>query len=459
MSVLRRFVLALVALSVTACADGEGADAALEVGPVDEPRPNILLVISDDQGYGDLGCYGSPDAFTPRLDALAAQGLRLTDFYVASPMCSPSRASLLTGRMPWHHGLRQALVPGNPEAGLDPDEVLLPALLGAEGYHTGLVGKWHLGEAPGMRPTERGFDEFFGMLRASSGYWSHSYRGTPDLWRGTEAVRAEGTYSTDLFAAEAIAFLERHAGQRWFLTLSYNAPHLADDRRSLPAPDADRERFADLEAAPQRRDYLAAVSAMDAATGRVLDALDRLKLAENTLVVFLSDNGPLPPYGSAGGLRRGKDTLDEGGIRVPCLLRWPGVTPAGSVSTEPILATDLTATLLVAAGIDTRADVVLDGRNVRPVLAGEARTPRAALVWDHPSRIAGRDGHYEHDRVIRRGSWRLTRHRDGSVELADLAADPGQTRDVSAAHPDQVVELLGALDDVLASVPAPGDDP
>lgn len=409
--------------------------------------PNILLVVVDDLGWGDVGSYGSPDAHTPRLDELAAQGVRATDFYVSSPICSTSRASLLTGRSPRRHGLDWSIVGTENEQALDDDELLLAGILGQAGYVTGLVGKWHLGATKGHRPTERGFDEFFGMLRASSGYYEHSYRGQPDLWNGTEPIQRNGAYSTDLYSDEAIAFMDRHADQPWFLCLSYNAPHLADDRRSLPAPEDATARFADTELPERRRQYLAVVAALDAAIGRVLDALDASGQADDTLVLLLSDNGPaFTSGGTAAPFSRGKDTLDEGGIRVPFLARWPGHVPAGAVCSEIIAAVDVLPTALTAAGVALPLGLAIDGHDILPILAGTASSPHESLFWDHTSRFIAADGKPIHEQVVRRDHWRLTRTHDGALVLHDLQADPGQTEDVSEAHPSVTADLRARLD-------------
>ena len=433
------FVVALALVSVWGCGP--------KVAPLSRGvAPNLLLIVADDLGWGDVGCYGSPDARTPRLDAFANEGVRLTDFTVASPMCSPSRASLLSGLAPKRHGLLQALVQGNPDEGLDPSLPLLSEWLGGAGYATGLVGKWHLGLSEDRRPLARGFDRFFGMLSASSGYFQHRYRGTPDLWDGADPITRDGVYSTELFTEAAVEFVEDHRDQAWFLMLSYNAPHLSDDRSTIPSPSRFKSLFDGVDLSPERRDFLAATAAFDEGLGHVLDAIDRLDLRQDTLVVVLSDNGPLAPWGSAGPWKGGKDTLDEGGLRVPCVVRWPDRLPAGAVCDEAVTAMDLTATFLVAAGQEP-AD--LDGVDVAATLAGDAPSPHEVLVWDHPSRRVGPDGQRIHDRVVRKGGWRLTVHQDGSSEIHLLLNDPGQQMDRS----DDCGNLVAELSAYLSSSP------
>lgn len=408
-------------------------------------QPNILLIVADDLGYGDVGCYGDSQAFTPRLDALAAQGVRCTDFYVSSPICSPSRASLLTGRLPERHGLRQVLLEDDAIDGLDVHQRLLPEYLKGCGYATALIGKWHLGDALDFRPQRRGFDDFFGMLQASCDYSRHTFRGQPDLWRNDTPVTRDGVYATELFTDEAVAFLERQPRRPWFLMLSYNAPHRADDRVSLPAPERWTQQFAARDLPQPRRETLAAVAALDDGIGRVLDTLTRLGLEQDTLVIVLSDNGPTKVPGSTGLLRGQKDTLDEGGIRVPCLLRWPGRLPAGAVCREPLSAIDLAPTLLADACTTPPRDLSMDGIDILPVLAGRAPSPHEALFWSHTSLRRGFAGERVVSRAVRQGRWRLTESPDG-LELNDLAVDPAQARDVAAEHPDVVERLAAQLD-------------
>jgi len=433
---------ACLAAGLCACSDDPAA--SLERGG----QPNVLLIVADDLGYGDLGCYGNEEISTPRLDALAQQGVRLTDFYIASPMCSSSRASLLTGRYPERHGLRQALVEGDTTDGLDLHETLLPEVLRECGYRTALVGKWHLGMEWDYLPLRRGFDEFFGMLCASSGYYNHSYHGLADLWKGDMAIDREGEYSTDLYTGEALAFIERQAGEAtpWFLMLSYNAPHVADDRTSLPAPALFRDLYEGVGQPEERLDFMAAVSAMDEGIGRVLDAIDSLPAGRETVVVFLSDNGPRAPYGSAGELSGGKDGLDEAGIRVPAIVRWPARIPAGSVCNEPLIAMDVMATLIVDACESEPRDLVLDGLDALPTLAGLSGSPHEALFWNHESRFKAFNGQPDYARVVRRGRWRLTYSGVTGTKLHDLLEDPGQTRNLADQEPGVVEELMELME-------------
>ncbi|GJM22978.1 MAG: N-acetylgalactosamine-6-sulfatase [Planctomycetota bacterium] len=445
------FVLACGPTDPAASERGSSRDAPLARGEA----PNILLIVADDLGYGDLGLHNPDIVSTPRLDALAAEGLHFTDFYADSPMCSASRASLLTGRTPRHHGLGSSITTAHGD-GLSLDERLLPELLVERGYATGLIGKWHLGHAGAQRPTRRGFQEFFGMLRASSGYTSHSWRGLPDLWRGEQAVTAEGRYSTELFSDEAVSFIERHAHDAWFLTLSYNAPHLADDRRSMPAPAEQLARFTQADGAPleglspERAAYLATVAALDQGIGKVLDALAAADLERDTLVVFLSDNGALPPWGSNAPFIGMKDSLDEGGIRVPCLVRWPGHVPAGARRIAPARGSDWFPTLLAVAGARRPAEPSLDGVDLSALLFDDVTPDRPPLAFEHLSRRVDSNGQPRHDFALRDGRWRLDLSSSGKPRLFDLRVDPGQQRDLAGAQPEKTAALRAMLESSLA---------
>ncbi|RMD82322.1 MAG: hypothetical protein D6815_09515, partial [Candidatus Dadabacteria bacterium] len=313
------------------------------------PQPNLLLITADNLGYGDLRCYNPESSQrTPHLNRLARQGARLTDFYAASPTCTVSRASLLTGRIPQRHGLTEQLagVKGNYGVGLNPREVLIPQVLkqAPNPYATGCFGKWNIGFAPGSRPTERGFDRFIGHASGNLDYYRHVYRGRHDLYNGTQELHREGEYSTEIFAEAAIEFIRRHSRQRrpWFCYVPFNAPHFPSAANKRPgepniwqAPDwAFRAcGLSPQESDPERR-YRAVVYALDKAIGDLLKVLDEEGVADNTFVFFMSDNGAFRlgrrglDVGINDPLRSGGVTCWEGGIRVAALARWPGhITP------------------------------------------------------------------------------------------------------------------------------------
>lgn len=406
--------------------------------------PNILLVTADNLGWGDVGAYGNTDIQTPTLDALAREGVRCTAFYTASPTCTVSRATLLSGRSPQRIKLNHQLpgIAGNYGVGLRPGERLIPAYLKVAGYATGAFGKWNIGFAPGTRPTERGFDEFIGNVSGNIDYLTYRYQGKHDLYRGTEEYHST-KYSTDLYADAAIDFIGRQGRRPFFVYLPFNAPHYPGAQNVAPgmpvewqAPAAAFERYGLRPDEPDpRKRYRAVVSALDAALGRVLLRIDELGLRENTLVIFYSDNGAfmLPGRGlevsSNGPFRGGGVSLWEGGIRVPALFRWPGRLPPGSVCAEPVISTDVLPLLLRAAGLPLPEDRVLDGRDPTATLAGQAPSPHDVLCWEFTQSKKTMSS-------IRDRQYKLIRqHPTEPFELFDLINDPQETRNLAPAKP------------------------
>lgn len=412
-------------------------------------RPNFLIFLGDDQGYGDVGCYGGHDLQTPSLDRLAAEGVRSTQWYGGSPVCSASRASLLTGCYPQHVGVAGNVAGDWDAPGLRADLPTLPELLRKAGYQTYMSGKWHLGQGEGKRPHQRGFDDWFGFLHGCVDYYSHifywlmggsKHHPRHDLWHNGEEIYHNGQYVTDLIAEHAIGYLRRAKadGRPFFLYVPFNAPHYP-----MHAPAAAIDRFPHLEEA--RRLTAALLWTYDRAIGRILAELDHLGLARETCVFASSDHGPSrearnwpdgreEPFsgGSTGGLRGEKFSLFEGGIRLPAIWRWPGVIPAGTASDAVLHHMDLAPTFLRAAGVEPPAH--LDGHDARDTLTGGAPPNRAALCWA-----------FGKQRAIRRGDWKLTCRDADAHFLADLAADPAERYDLSAEHPDLVCELAAAL--------------
>lgn len=410
-------------------------------------RPNIVLIVSDDIGYADIGVYGSRDIPTPNIDRIAREGVLFTDAYVSSPYCSPSRAGLMTGRYPQRFGY-EFNPDGSPEYGLPVTEATMAERLQAAGYHTALLGKWHLGSADRLHPLRRGFEEFYGFLGADHSYMrvASTDVGTnlPDpLMDGLTPVSSV-TYLTDALGDRAVTSIREHAAEPFFLYLAFNAAHAP-----LEAPERYLARFPDI-ADPQRRTYAAMVSAMDEAIGRTLATLREQKLEEKTLVIFLNDNGgPTMPTTSVNGssnapLRGSKRQMWEGGIRVACAMSWKGHLEAGRVDHRPILQLDVLPTALAAAGIATDG-AKLDGVNLLPWLTGvEKGRPHDALYW----RLGGM-------MAIRAGDWKLVKTRDGPLVdtdpsalsdlseagLYNLAEDIGETRNRAAERPDKVKEL------------------
>lgn len=407
-------------------------------------RPNFVIILADDLGYADIGCFGSKDIPTPNIDSLARDGVRCTNAYVTAGSCSPSRAGLMTGRYQERDGFEfncnyATALQNLPVVGLDPAATTLANVLKSRGYATGMVGKWHLGFDTTHHPTVRGFDEYFGFLSGAHAYLrddapavravaTDEARSTDKIQRDVADVR-EDEYLTDAFAREACAFIDRSAGKPFFLYLPFNAVHTP-----FETTDKYAQRFAHVGDV-KRRVYYAMTSALDDAVGRVLASLKQHGLEENTLVVFLSDNGG-PTYTgvqSNGPLKAGKLTLFEGGVRVPMLVRWPTKVPAGQVRDGIVSSLDLLPTIATAAGAAVPSG--LDGVDALPWLAGQAsQSPHDVLYW--------RNGP---NRAIRNGNWKLVQSGDYAW-LHDLATDVGESRNLADQHPDIVRDLQQRLD-------------
>lgn len=432
------------------------------IGAAGTAPPNIVLIISDDQGYPDLGALGLKPLQTPALDRLAAEGVRATNFYVTWPACTPSRGSLLTGRYPQRNGLydmvRNDLVnyghrftaeeyAVSPEMtlGLDPREITIGDLLRGSGYRNGVVGKWDMGQARRFLPLQRGFDFFYGHGNNGIDYYTHERYGVPSLFRGNERTTEDrGTYITDVFGREALAFLKEQQAKEnpFFLYLAFNAPHsastLAEDnggqKPGVQAPEEEVAKYRGLVADEKLARYCAAVTRMDKVVGDVLTALDEAGEAENTIVLFLSDNGGSGNGGNAP-LRGSKSTMWEGGLRVPFIMRWPGRLPAGTVSDAFLTSLEILPTLLAASGTPTPPGVILDGFDMLPVLRGDVPSSRTEMFWQRRSDKAARVDH-----------WKWLDSAKGAG-LYDLASDPGETKDLSAEKP----EVLKMMHDRFAA--------
>jgi arylsulfatase A-like enzyme len=391
-------------------------------------KPNVLIVFSDDQGHASVGCYGLTDIPTPHIDSIAAGGVRFTNGYVTAPVCSPSRAGLLTGRYQQRFGHEHN--PGAADgAGLPLSEKTIADRFRAAGYTTGMVGKWHLGMGEKLHPLNRGFDEFFGFLHGAHDYLDPDRRTRKNdpLLRGRKPVE-ENRYLTDAFGEEAAAFVRRHRKKPWILYLSFNAVHTP-----MQAKEADRKRFGKIED-PRRRTYAGMLFAMDRAVGTVLEELKRQDLLKRTLIFYISDNGgPTSQTTSSNApLRGAKGQLYEGGIRVPWLVRWDGHLPAGKVVHEPVSSLDVVPTALAAAGIEVKKDSGLDGVNLIPWLTGESKTtPHEVLCWRSGRRWA-----------VRAGAFKLV-GRAKQVELFDLSTDPSESKDLAKEKPKTVERLRG----------------
>lgn len=440
-----RFWIRLCATVATA------AVLAAGLSPAAGRPPNIVLILADDLGTLDLGCYGAPDLKTPNLDALAGRGVRFTQFYVAAPVCSPSRAALLTGRQPFRAG-----VPGNvglkPGMGLPPSEVTLAEALKPMGYAAGIFGKWHLGWPPVDGPLEQGFDEYVGHLSGCVDNYSHFFywSGPPlhDLRRGadgrTNEIHEDGTHIGEIIAREAERFIDARRDRPFLLYLPFNMPHYP-----VQPPEPFRSEFASLPA--PRGPYAAIVAAMDAWIGRVLERLDKAGLREDTIVVFLSDHGHSTEEradfggGYAGPYRGEKFSLFEGGIRVPCIVSWPGHLPQGETRTQAATSMDLYPTLLEFArgGPGAAIDLnPLDGVSLGAVLkSAAAPEPHASLYWRLDKQWAARRGNMKL-LANPRGEPPPAGAKGDFLYLVDLAADPGERVNLAAERPDEVRALM-----------------
>ncbi len=427
--------------------------------------PNILLIVSDDQGYSDLGCMGTRPVMTPHLDALAANGVRATSFYVTCPACTPSRGSILTGRYPQRNGLYD-LVRNNmvdyghlytvaeyatsPEMtlGLDPRERTLGDVLRRAGYRTGVVGKWDMGQAKRFLPLQRGFDFFYGFGNNDIDYYTHERYGIPSMMRGNELTQADkGTYATDLFKREALRFISESRSRPWFLYLGFNAPHSASTfavESAAPAAGGKPrkrppgvgvqvpEKYAALYREKVKNESLAryygAITCMDEAIGEILTLIQQRGEARNTMVVFLSDNGGNGAESNAP-LRGAKASTFEGGVRVPAIFSWPAALPAGKVSDDFICALDLFPTLAQAAKAKLDRKVTLDGFDILPVLRGDKPARRTEMFWQ-----------WRENRAARVGNWKWVDGSKGSG-LFDLTWDLGEAKDLSQEHPEMAAKL------------------
>lgn len=416
--------------------------------------------MTDDQGYGDLSCMGGTDFVTPNLDSLAANGARFTDWYSNSPVCSPSRAALLTGLYPARAGVREILAGHRRATGLQPKTPTIATALKEEGYITNLVGKWHLGLADNSRPTQNGFDYFYGFMAGCIDYYSHVFywgmadghtNPCHDLWENNQEIYNNGEYFTDLVTNKAVERIRACASddQPFFLYVAYNAPHYP-----MHAPEKYMNRFKHL---PWDRQVMAAmISAVDDGVGDIVDELKRNGLYENTCIFFQSDNGPSresrnwmdgrsDPYygGQAGSLKGHKYSLFEGGIRVPGIFCWPSKIPAGQIITEPCAAMDIFPTFLTAAGGDP-SGYAIDGLNLEGVLTRGEKSPHNEIYWEMDQQTAVRSGKYK---LVLNGSLVEGEPAQDSIFLSDLHEDPAESKNLASEQPEIAAALKQKADD------------
>ncbi len=445
--VMSRAVVLLWLVSLAAVlASGVSVDAAPARA---DALPNVVIIFTDDQGYQDVGCFGSPDIKTPNLDRMAGEGMRLTDFYVAAPCCSASRIALLTGCYPQRVGIRGVLFPGH-RIGIHPNELTLAEVFKKRGYATAIVGKWHLGHLPKFLPTRHGFDEYFGLPYSNDMWPPNKRRKYPPLplIDGEKAIEHNPDQSqlTTRYTERAIDFIERNKDRPFFLYFPHTMPHM---------PLHVSEKYKGKSA---RGLYGDVIEEIDWSVGQILATLKRLGLNEKTLVIFTSDNGPWLHYGpehagSALPLREGKGTTFEGGFREPCIMRWPGKIPAGATCKEVAATIDLLPTIAKLIGVELPKDRTIDGKDIWPLMSGQpgAKSPHDALAYYQGKHLqAVRTGrwklHFPHAywKIVVPGTGgkrgRAVQDRIG-LALFDLENDVGETTNVADQHPDVVKRL------------------
>ncbi len=404
-------------------------------------QPNVVLIVTDDAGYGDLGSYGATDLRTPHLDALARAGVRFTDFYANAPLCTPTRAALISGRYQQRSSLEQALshaASAHAEQGLVPTGTSLPQLLKSHGYATALVGKWHLGYKQEYSPAAHGFDYFFGFKSGYVDYYRHTDgNGRPDFFENDTSITRNG-YMTDLITERSVDYIRQHAKRPFFLEVAYSAPHWPYQPPDQPSTARGNARhlmpFDDSTST--RADYVAMVERADWGVGRILQVLDSLDLDDNTLVIFTNDNGG-EWLSRNDPLFHRKWTLWEGGIRVPTIMRWPGRIPAGTVTGQVGITMDLSATILAAAGVPVPAEARLEGIDLLPIVTRAAPPVDRTLFW----RTAA--GGWN-QRAVRSGDWKLLI--DGVATFVyNVRDDAAERHDLSQTRPDVANRLRPLL--------------
>ncbi len=431
-----------------------------------ERAPNVVVILADDMGYGDLGCYGHKSIRTPKIDKLAAEGIRFTDFYVTHPYCTPTRAALLTGRHPIRTGMTRVLWPHSKD-GLDAEEVTLAELFKKQKYATALFGKWHLGSLPEHFPTKHGFDEWFGMPWPNDQDDKHFLTkknkwdwGPLRLYRNDKLVEkpAKQETLTERYFGEAIRFITANKTKPFFVFIPTSMPHLW-----LAASD-------NFKGKSKHGLYGDTIEEIDFYVGELMSTLKKLELDQNTVVVFFSDNGPVTshqqldpkdPKGSAGVLKLGKGTTWEGGIRVPCIVRWGGQIKPGRIEKRPVVVMDLFTTLASVAGCELPKNVKLDGRDLTPLLKLTGPVPEADIFFYARENL----------QAVRSGKWKLklpmkgmpkapdpNKQKDTPLWLTDLEADPGEKTNLAEKFPDKVKELEEMMEKWkkdLGAVPKP----
>ncbi|HEX3184243.1 MAG TPA: sulfatase-like hydrolase/transferase [Pyrinomonadaceae bacterium] len=447
MKLTRRKFVQRLAVGTTLLSDGVRSAAANSLqrsSGARESRPNIVFILADDLGWGDLSCYGRPDYGTPNIDRLALQGTKFTDAYSASAVCTPTRCGYITGRYParFKIGLEEPLVASNSNVGLEPNEPTIASLLKHSGYETALFGKWHLGFRPEWGPNAHGFDEFFGILAGAGDYFLHQNGlGKNDLYENLTPVERNG-YLTDLLTDRAVNYIKKTRNAPFFLSLHYTAPHWPwqgpQGGETISSTDKGNEPQI-MSRGGSLKLYAEMMKSLDDGVGRVMQSIRNAGIDRKTLVIFTSDNGG-ERFSYLWPLSGQKGDLLEGGIRVPAIVRWPGVVPANHVTQQMAITMDWTATMLAAAKVDSPAERSLDGMDLLPIVTGTRGVFDRTFFW----RIYSQD-------AVRDGKWKYVR--DGEVRrLFDLSFDQHEQADFSLKHPDVLQRLMSEFDKWNASM-------
>lgn len=409
-------------------------------------RPNFVLILADDLGYGDLSCYGNTEVPTPHIDRLASQGMRFTDFHSSGTVCSPTRAGLLTGRYQQRSGVDGVIYADpkqNRHHGLQTAEITFAELLKTRGYATSIVGKWHLGYESQYNPVHQGFDLFRGYVSGNIDYISHCDRmGIADWWHN-DRLEPETGYSTHLITSHAVSFIEKHRDRPFCLYVAHEAVHTPfQGPTDKPVRAVGQGNIKGAERTDRRAAYREMTVELDKGVGEILTTVERLGLAENTLIIFLSDNGATP-VGSNGILHGHKGSVWEGGHRVPAIAWWPPRISAGTTCDVPVISLDIFPTLIELAGLQMPTDRIIDGTSLVPIFEKPNTKRDRPLYWNYRNRGA-----------VRHGRWKLVVNQAGrdSVGLFDLSVDLAESRNLARTHPDRVMRLQSRYVDWLQRV-------
>ena len=433
MLAMRILALLAVAIILAACA----SEPAGEPEPDLARKANIVIILADDLGYGDLGLTGAPDIRTPNLDLMAREGVVFPHAYSNGPVCSPTRAALLSGMYQQRTGVDRVLYVEEREAGLDESIRLLPEFLAAEGYDTGIIGKWHLGYRKESFPTRFGFEAFIGFIAGNIDYFAHTDRlNNPDLWNGEEPIQ-DPRYMTDLIAEEAVAFINRHTEEPFFLYLPFNAPH--DPYQGPNDAATAGDQVLTRETNRTREKYKEMVESLDENIGEVIAHLKKTGMADNTIVFFMSDNGGLPVVARNAPFSGFKTELWEGGIRTSLLAWGPGRIEAGRTIDEPVIGMDLFPTAIEMASATIPEGRTVDGVSLAPLLWGEKQELESRTLFFRYEDNAGNV-----QRAAVQDGYKYLRDKKGQEYLFDLTTDPGEKADLREKYPERLAELKSA---------------